>query len=330
MPVAMYGTALGSVIRHSRSRRGTPNDRAVSIVTGSTSRTPYIVWTSSGQNAPNAARKTSLSRVVPSVRKSSGISAADGIGRRNSIGTRNARPAKSLETEPDPDRHREHGSRCRARAPIRGRCAGKRSRTLRSGRAIPARRRLRSSSADPVLARDPTGRRAPRGEGRTRPSLRPRARSRCAATSSRVEQCEGSRPSPPGPSSSEARASACAAAPVYARRTCAAVAGRARSSSVGFCHAGSTVRSGASSCQDAVPSSGMRADPRITGDLRSRSPPVSRTRARPAGPARRARRSPACRRAGRRTERARRRPRSARRASSRSCPTRRCPSRRAG
>ena len=193
-------------------------------------------------------------------------------------------------------------------------------------RAIPARRRLRSSSADPVLARDPTGRRAPRGEGRTPPSLRPPARSRCAAKSSRVEQCEGSRPSPPGPSSSEARASACTAAPVYARRTCAAVAGRARSSSVGFCHAGSTVRSGASSCQDAVPSSGMRVDPRITGDRRSRPPPVSRTRARPAGPARRARRSPACRRGGRRTEIARRRPRSGRRASSRSCPTRRCPS----
>ena len=31
------------------------------------------------------------------MRKSSGISAADGIGRRNSIGTRNARAAKSLE-----------------------------------------------------------------------------------------------------------------------------------------------------------------------------------------------------------------------------------------
>ena len=69
----------------------------MSIATGSTSRTPYIVWTSSGQKAPNAARKTSLFRFVPSVRKSSGISAAEGIGRRNSIGTRNARAAKSLE-----------------------------------------------------------------------------------------------------------------------------------------------------------------------------------------------------------------------------------------
>ena len=37
----------------------------MSIATGSTSRTPYIVCTSSGQNAPNAARKTSLFSVRP-------------------------------------------------------------------------------------------------------------------------------------------------------------------------------------------------------------------------------------------------------------------------
>src|SRR5215203_2547343 len=79
-----------------RHRRGDPKARAVSTATGSTSWTPYIVWISSGQNAPNAARKTSLFSVVPSVRNSTGISAADGIGRRNSIGTRNARAAKSL------------------------------------------------------------------------------------------------------------------------------------------------------------------------------------------------------------------------------------------
>src|SRR4051794_5323505 len=96
-PVAIYGAALGNVMRASRSKRPTPNERAVSIATGSTSRTPYIVWTSSGQNAPKAARKTSLLTFVPIVRKSTGISAADGIGRRNSIGTRNAAPASSLE-----------------------------------------------------------------------------------------------------------------------------------------------------------------------------------------------------------------------------------------
>ena len=96
-PVAMYGTELGSVMRTSRSSRPTPNDRPVSSASGSTSRTPYIVCTSSGQNAPNAARKTSLFTFVPSVSTSSGISAADGIGRRNSIGTRNAAAAKSLE-----------------------------------------------------------------------------------------------------------------------------------------------------------------------------------------------------------------------------------------
>jgi hypothetical protein len=69
----------------------------VSSATGSTSRTPYIVCTSRGQNAPNDARKISLRSFVPSVRKSSGISAADGIGRRNSIGTRKALAANSLE-----------------------------------------------------------------------------------------------------------------------------------------------------------------------------------------------------------------------------------------
>ena len=69
----------------------------MSVAIGSTSRTPYIVCTSSGQKAPKVARNISLFRFVPSVRKSSGISAADGIGRRNSIGTRKAVAAKSLE-----------------------------------------------------------------------------------------------------------------------------------------------------------------------------------------------------------------------------------------
>src|SRR5918992_1342509 len=96
-PVAMYGTELGSVIRYRRSKRPTPNERAVSIATGSTSRTPYIVCTRSGQNAPNEARKSSLRRFAPMVRKSSGMSTADGIGRMNSMGTRNARAAISLE-----------------------------------------------------------------------------------------------------------------------------------------------------------------------------------------------------------------------------------------
>jgi hypothetical protein len=85
------------VIRYRRSKRESPNERAVSIATGSTSRTPYIVWTRSGQNAPNAARKTSLFKLIPRVRKRTGMSAADGIGRRNSIGTRNARAAVSLD-----------------------------------------------------------------------------------------------------------------------------------------------------------------------------------------------------------------------------------------
>src|SRR4051794_7440160 len=84
-------------MRASRSKRPTPNDLAVSIATGSTSRTPYIVWTSSGQKAPKAARKSSLRRFVPMVRKSTGINAADGIGRRNSTGTRKAAPASSLD-----------------------------------------------------------------------------------------------------------------------------------------------------------------------------------------------------------------------------------------
>src|SRR4051794_3378029 len=96
-PVTMYGTALGSLIRLRRSNGPTPNDRAVSRATGSTSRTPYMVWTSSGQKAPKLARKTSLCSVVPRVRKSTGMSAADGIGRRNSTGMRNALVAKSLE-----------------------------------------------------------------------------------------------------------------------------------------------------------------------------------------------------------------------------------------
>ncbi len=97
MPVAMYGDELGNVMRRRRSLQPRPNDLAVSTATGSTSRTPYIVWTRRGQNAPKAARKISLLRFVPSVRKRSGISAADGIGRRNSIGTRKARAASSLE-----------------------------------------------------------------------------------------------------------------------------------------------------------------------------------------------------------------------------------------
>jgi hypothetical protein len=39
-PVMMYGTALGSVIRYSRSNRPSPNERPVSTARGSTSRTP--------------------------------------------------------------------------------------------------------------------------------------------------------------------------------------------------------------------------------------------------------------------------------------------------
>src|SRR3954471_24755714 len=101
-PVAMYDTVLGSVTRTMRSTGPSPNERAVSSATGSTSRTPYIVCTSSGQNAPNAARKTSLFRFVPIVRKSTGINAADGIGRRNSIGMWNALDASSLEPRPMP------------------------------------------------------------------------------------------------------------------------------------------------------------------------------------------------------------------------------------
>ena len=39
-PVAMYGTALGSVTRSIRCGRENPNERAVSVATGSTSCTP--------------------------------------------------------------------------------------------------------------------------------------------------------------------------------------------------------------------------------------------------------------------------------------------------
>src|SRR5262249_650964 len=39
-PVQMYGTALGSVILYRRSVLPSPNERPVSLVTGSTSRTP--------------------------------------------------------------------------------------------------------------------------------------------------------------------------------------------------------------------------------------------------------------------------------------------------
>ena len=102
MPVAMYGTELGSAMRHSRVPGGTPKERAVSVVTGSMSRMPYIVCTRMGQKAPNVARKISLEKFVPSVRKRSGISAADGIGRKNSIGTRNAVAAKSLSPSATP------------------------------------------------------------------------------------------------------------------------------------------------------------------------------------------------------------------------------------
>ena len=89
-------------MRHSRSAGGTPKERAVSDVTGSTSRTPYIVWTRIGQKAPKVARKTSLLKFVPSVRNSNGMSAADGIGRRNSIGTRKALAPRSLNPSATP------------------------------------------------------------------------------------------------------------------------------------------------------------------------------------------------------------------------------------
>jgi len=79
------------------------------------SRTPYIVCTSSGQKAPNAARKISLRSVVPSVRKRRGISAAEGIGRRNSIGTLKADAAKSLTPRPTRSEERRVGKECRSR-----------------------------------------------------------------------------------------------------------------------------------------------------------------------------------------------------------------------
>ena len=106
-PVAMYGTALGSVIRQRRPERPTPERAGGVIATGSTSRTPYIVCTRIGQKAPNAARKTSLLMFVPSVRKSSGISAAEGIGRRNSTGHPERARGEVAEPEEDPERNRE-------------------------------------------------------------------------------------------------------------------------------------------------------------------------------------------------------------------------------
>ena len=136
----MYGSALGSVIRHRRSNRPTPNERAVSIASGSTSRTPYIVCTSSGQKAPKAARNTSLLRCVPSVRKSNGIS--DGRRDRAQELDRDAKRARGevARAEHDPDRDGEHGRDREPERPAADRVAAGRSRTRASARATRARR----------------------------------------------------------------------------------------------------------------------------------------------------------------------------------------------
>src|ERR687888_1426796 len=52
---------------------------------------------SSGQVDANAARNTLLSRPLPQIRIASGISATDGIGRRNSTTARTERYSSELE-----------------------------------------------------------------------------------------------------------------------------------------------------------------------------------------------------------------------------------------
>ena len=117
-PVTMYGTALGSVIRHSRSCCGR---RRTSARCRSRSGRRRGRRTSSARAAARTRRtprgRPRSSASCPSVRKSSGISAADGIGRRNSIGTRNALRREVARAEDDPERHREHGRDAEADRP---------------------------------------------------------------------------------------------------------------------------------------------------------------------------------------------------------------------
>ena len=113
----MYGTELGSVIRYRRSKRPTPNERAVSSATGSTSRTPYIVWIKSGQNAPNVARKTSLLSVRPE-RQEEQRDQRGGRDRPQEL-DRDAERARGevARAEDDPDRDGEHGREREAEGP---------------------------------------------------------------------------------------------------------------------------------------------------------------------------------------------------------------------
>ena len=135
-----------------------------------------MVWMSSGQNAPKAARKISLFSVVPRVRKSSGISAADGIGRRNSTGIRNGPEGELARSEDDPDRNRERRSRCRDREPSPSRSGRTRSRRPGCASSTRAPGTWSSSPGGPARRSGPTSRRTAKAPG-TRRSTRRRGRS---------------------------------------------------------------------------------------------------------------------------------------------------------
>ncbi len=133
---------------------------------GSTSWTPYIVCTSSGQNAPNVARKISLFRFVPSVRKSSGNQG----GRRDRAQEldRHAERARGelARAEDDSQRHREQRRERQADRPT----AHGLSRTRPRSRGLHHRPELaegrRSSTGGLALRSRRRARSAPRRRGR--------------------------------------------------------------------------------------------------------------------------------------------------------------------
>ncbi len=90
-PVTTNGRQLGSTTRHTRWPGLRPNDRAVSLPTGSTSLTACIDLNSSGKTLPITARVILSSAVVPKMSTSNGINATDGTGRRKSMVTRVSR-----------------------------------------------------------------------------------------------------------------------------------------------------------------------------------------------------------------------------------------------
>ncbi len=103
-----------------------PKERAVSVAIGSTSRTPYIVCTSSGQKAPNVARKD----LALQVRAQRQEEQRDQRGRRDRTQEldRDAkgRAGEVARAERDPDRHREHDREPEADRPAAHRLAERR------------------------------------------------------------------------------------------------------------------------------------------------------------------------------------------------------------